>query len=66
MHSEQQMTVETMHQPERMMNAPYLDSVEPREYQPLRLNINLDALYMSYNRKFKMVGKQESGRKEQE
>ena len=30
MQSEQQMIVETMHHPERMMNAPYLDSVEPR------------------------------------
>ncbi len=54
------MTVETMHQPERMMNAPYQDSVEPREYQPFRINITLDALYMSYNRKFKMIEKQES------
>jgi len=66
MQSEQQMTVETMHQPERMMNAPYLDFVEQREYQPLRTNITLDAQYMSYNRKSKMVGKQESGRTEQE
>jgi hypothetical protein len=46
MQSEQQMIVETMHQPERMMNAPYLDSVEQREYQPLRTNITLDAQYI--------------------
>jgi hypothetical protein len=66
MQSEQQMIVETMHQQDRMMNAPYLGSVEQREYQPLRTNITLDAQYMSYNRKSKMVGKEESGRTEQE
>ncbi len=66
MQLEQQMIVGTMHQPERMMNAPYLDSVEPRGYQPLRIDITLDAQCMSYNRKSKMVGKQESGRTEQE
>ncbi len=65
MQSEQQMIVETIHRPVKMMNAPYLDSVEPRRYQPLRINITLDVQHMFYNRKSKMVGKQESDRTEQ-
>jgi hypothetical protein len=42
--SEQQMIVGTVHRPIRMMNAPSLGSVEPRDYQPLRINIILDDL----------------------
>ncbi len=56
---------EIMLQPISVMNVLSLDSVEQREYQPLRTNITLDAQYMSYKRKSKMVGKQENGRIEQ-
>jgi hypothetical protein len=65
MQSEQLMMEETMLQPIRVMNVLSLDSVERREYQPLRTNITLDAQYMFYNRKFKMVEKQGNGRIEQ-
>ena len=56
---------ETMLQPIRIMNALSKDSVEQREYQPLRTNITLNDQYMFYNRRSKMVGKQENGRIEQ-
>ena len=65
MQSEQLMMEGIMLQPIRVMNVLSLDSVEQQEYQPLRTNITLDAQYMYYNRKSKMVGKQENGRIEQ-
>ena len=65
MQSEQLMMEGIMLQPIRMMNVPSLDSVEQQEYQPLRTNITLDAQYMYYNKKSKMVGKLENGRIEQ-
>ena len=66
MQLEQLMMEETMLQPISVMNALSQDSVEQREYQPLRTNITLDAQYMFYNRKFKMVEKQENDRLGQE